>query len=70
VVQRAAGGISKALRISPVALGAAALLQPRKLGDATRGTPMNSPAEVRRINAEKRRRKARSIPRSMRRGLR
>jgi hypothetical protein len=69
-VSRAASGIGKALRVSPIALGAAALLQPRELGDATRGTPMNSPAEVKRILAERRRRKARRIPSGITRGLR
>jgi len=68
-VSRAAGGIGKALRVSPVGLAASALLQPGKLGDATRGTPMNSPAEVKRILAERRRRKARRIPSGMARGL-
>jgi hypothetical protein len=69
-VPRAVSGIGKALRVSPIALGAAALLQPRELGDATRGTPMNSPAEVKRILAERRRRKARRIPSGVVRGLR
>jgi hypothetical protein len=69
-VSRAASGIGKALRVSPVGLAAAALIQPRTLGEATRGTPMNSPAEVKRINAERRRRKARRIPGGIVRGLR
>lgn len=72
--QRAAkavgGSIKSLLRASPVALGATALLQPSPLGDSTRGTPMNSPEEVRRINSERLRRRERAIPQGLTRGLR
>jgi hypothetical protein len=72
VPQRAAkavgGHLKNLLKMSPAALGATALLQPSSLGDSTRGTPMNSPEEVRRINQERQLRKERAIPQG--RGLR